>query len=170
MSITADILRSHIDYTAWASQRLVEAAAALPETEIIHDFKTADKSVLGTLVHIYVSDRIWLARLQNAPHSVPANSAADLHLAVLQNDWPILHNRWKQWAVGLTDESVQQILSYTDTRGRQWEEPLWQLILHVVNHGTHHRGQVSGFLRSLGHTPPALDMTLYYRSLTAGRE
>ena len=169
MIVTADILRSHIDYTAWASQRLVEAAAALPEAEMIHDFKTADKSVLGTLVHIYVSDRIWLARLQTAPYPVPAVSDADYYLPVLQNDWQALHDRWKQWAVGLTDESVQQVLPYTDTRGHPWEEPLWQLVLHVVNHGTHHRGQVAGFLRSLGHTPPPLDMTFYYRSLAAVR-
>ena len=56
-----------------------------------------------------------------------------------------------------------QPLAYRDLKGRAYEQPLWQLILHVVNHGTHHRGQVSGFLRSLGHVPPPLDLVAYYR-------
>jgi uncharacterized damage-inducible protein DinB len=50
-------------------------------------------------------------------------------------------------------------------KGRPWKQPLWQLVLHVVNHGTHHRGQVSGFLRSLGHTPPILDPIYFYREM-----
>jgi len=48
-------------------------------------------------------------------------------------------------------------------KGRVWRQPLWQLVFHVVNHGTHHRGQTAGFLRALGRIPPALDMTVYYR-------
>ena len=167
MFVSAETLLLQLDYTSWASRRLVEAAAALSEAELIHDFKTADKSVLGTLVHLYVSERIWLARLQIAPYPVPPVSETDYRFAVLQNEWPVLLDRWKQWASGLTDQDVQQLVSYTDTRGRWWEEPLWQLLLHVVNHGTHHRGQVSGFLRSLGHAPPPLDLTLYYRSLAS---
>jgi len=43
--------------------------------------------------------------------------------------------------------------------------PLWQILLHVVNHATHHRGQVSGFLRAMGHTPPPLDLIAFYRTL-----
>ena len=43
----------------------------------------------------------------------------------------------------------------------------WQIVTHVVNHGTHHRGQVSGFLRTMGHTPPPLDLSFYYREQAA---
>jgi uncharacterized damage-inducible protein DinB len=42
---------------------------------------------------------------------------------------------------------------------------LWKIVLHVVNHGTHHRGQASGFLRAMGHVPPPLDLIAYYRTL-----
>jgi uncharacterized damage-inducible protein DinB len=48
-------------------------------------------------------------------------------------------------------------------RGRTWTQPIWQLVLHVVNHGTHHRGQVSGFLRTMGRVPPVLDLVAFYR-------
>jgi uncharacterized damage-inducible protein DinB len=81
----------------------------------------------------------------------------------LQNGWPALMERWKAWAAGLTDEQARAEIAYSEMKGRPWKQPLWQLVLHVVNHGTHHRGQVSGFLRSLGHPPPTLDLVYFCR-------
>jgi len=171
MSVSANALRTHIDYTAWASQRLVDAAALLSPEELNRDFQTADRSVLETLVHIFAADRLWLSRLAGTPHPGFVTDA-DRSMAVLRNDWPALYDRWREWAQGLTDENVLAPLAYKDMKGRAWNQPLWQLVLHVVNHGTHHRGQVSGFLRTLGHTPPALDLVFYYRerSITAGAD
>jgi uncharacterized damage-inducible protein DinB len=158
----AEVLRLQIDYTAWASLHLLDAAAQLTPEELTRDFQTADRSILGTLAHIFAGDRIWLARFAAVP--IPEFiTDADRDLAALQRDWPALLEQWKLWVLGLTDEQVMAPLSYTDLRGRHWTQPLWQLALHVVNHGTHHRGQVSGFLRSLGRTPPPTDLHVYYR-------
>jgi uncharacterized damage-inducible protein DinB len=162
MSVSADALRTHIDYTAWASLHLLNAAAQLTPDELTRDFGTADGSVLGTLAHIFAGDRLWLARLTAA--LTPAFiTDADRDLTALQNSWPALLEHWKTWAAELTDEQVLAPIAYHDLKGRPWQRPLWQLVLHVVNHGTHHRGQVSGFLRSLGYTPPPVDLIYYYR-------
>jgi len=162
MPVSAEVLRSHIAYTAWASRMLVEAAARLSPEELTRDFGTADKSVLGTLVHVFAADRIWLARFQgDSPRTYVTE--VDYDLAVLQNDWPALYRRWKAWAVELTDEAARADVSYTDMSGHPWRQPHGQLVLHVVNHGTHHRGQVSGFLRAMGQVPPSLDLVNYYR-------
>jgi uncharacterized damage-inducible protein DinB len=165
MTVPAAILRTHLDYTFWASRALVEAARALSPEELTRDFGTADKSVLGTLVHVFAADRIWLARFLGEPQK--STTAADYHLAVLENDWPALAQRWKQWAGELTDEGAGAVLSYSDMSGNRWNQPIWQLVLHVVNHGTHHRGQAAGFLRAMGRVPPKLDLVYYYR-LQAG--
>lgn len=162
MSVSADVLRTHIDYTAWASLRLLAAAAELTPEELTHDFHTADRSVLGTLAHLFAADRLWLARLTGAqPAAFVTDSDRDL--AALQLGWPELLERWQEWAAGLTDANAREQIAYSDMKGNPWNQPLWQLVLHVVNHGTHHRGQVSGFLRSLGRTPPQLDLGYYYR-------
>ena len=162
--ISVDALKMHLDYSGWASRRLVEAAAQLSSEELNHDFQTADRSVLGTLVHIFGADRLWLSRMHQSPNPV-YTTEADFHLPVLQSDWPALHERWREWAAELTDDDIRQELAYHDMKGRPWQQPVWQLVLHVVNHATHHRGQVSGFIRALGHTPPATDLTWYYRDL-----
>jgi len=168
MAVSVDVLCTHMDYTAWASQHLVQAASRLSPEELARDFGTADRSVLDTLVHIYAADRVWLSRLSGSPHPGFITDA-DRSLAVLQNDWPALHQRWKQWTAGLTEEQISAPLAYTDMSGRHWNQPVWQLVLHVVNHATHHRGQVSGFLRTMGHVPPSIDLVYYYRELGAQR-
>ena len=165
MAVSAEALRTHLDYTAFASSRLVNAAANLSPSELTRDFQTADHSVLGTLVHIYAADRVWLGRIHGHPPQKFLDPEVDLHLSVLQTDWPAILARWKDWATGLTDASAQSQLAFTDLKGNRHQQPLWQIVLHVVNHGTHHRGQVSGMLRALGHTPPPLDLIAYYRSL-----
>jgi uncharacterized damage-inducible protein DinB len=162
MPSCADLLRFQLDYDAWASRRLVAAATVLSSEELDRDFGTADRSVLGTLVHVFAADRLWLARL-NGDANPPYTTPADYRLSVLETDWPKVHDHWRTWLAGLTEEVGAGEFNYHDMKGRVWRQPLWQLVFHVVNHGTHHRGQTAGFLRALGRIPPALDMTVYYR-------
>lgn len=162
MHVSTDVLGAHLDYNAWADRHLLDAAARLSKEELTRDFHTADHNVLGTLVHVFASERVWLARLQGGPHPGYVTDA-DRDLTVLQNDWPALHRRWSVWALKLTDEDAAASVSYTDMKGTPWKQPLWKLVLHIVNHGTHHRGQVAGFLRAMGHIPPPLDLVRYYR-------
>ena len=162
MSVSPLVLQDHVGYTAWASARLIEAASHLSPEELNRDFLTADKSVLGTLVHIYSADRLWLARIKGEPFpGLPTE--AERTLAFIQTAWPELYQRWRAWASSLTNESPAREVTYRDLKQNQWKQPLWQIILHVVNHGSHHRGQVSGFMRAMGHTPPPLDLAAYHR-------
>jgi len=154
----------HLDYTAWAGQRLLDAVVGLTDEELNRDFGTSEHSVVGTLVHIFAADRVWLYRVAGGENPGFV-SAADRSLAVLQNDWPAIHERWRIWASGLSDEAVQRSLDYRDMKGNPWRNPVWQIVLHVVNHGTHHRGQAAGFLRAMGKVPPPLDLIYYYRQL-----
>lgn len=136
---------------------------ALPPEDLAHDFKTSEGTVANTLAHIFAADRVWLARIQGVPQAVFI-SPEDRDFATLRKAWPALIERWKVWAAPITDEQALATISYEDLRGNAWVPPLWQVVLHVVNHGTHHRGAVSGFLRAMGRQPPALDLIAYYRA------
>jgi uncharacterized damage-inducible protein DinB len=164
MMISAEVLRLHLAYSAWASGKLLEAAAQLSGDELNRDFQTADRSVLGTLVHVFAADRVWLARLRGEGPG-PFITDADRSFPVLEREWPRIQDGWNQWGAALTDASINEPVSYRDLKGRAWTQPLWQPVLHVVNHATHHRGQAAGFLRAMGHEPPALDLIFYYRTL-----
>lgn len=163
MTALAETLKLHFAYSAWASALLVDAAGQITPDELTRDFKTADHSVLGTLVHIFAGDRMWLARAKgNAPTQF-LDPERDMHLHVLERDWPAVY---EGWSTLLTSVDPDTLVDYRDLKGNPWQTPLSQIAMHVVNHATHHRGQVSGFLRSMGHIPPSLDEIRFYRGLT----
>lgn len=164
MNISADILRSHLAYSEWASRKMLDAAHRLSPEELTRNFGTADGSVLGTLAHIFAADRAWISRLRDNP---PGDfiTGQDRQLETLDREWPLVTEDWRSWAAGLTDEVAASVTVFRDLKGRQWRMPVWQPVLHVVNHGTHHRGQIAGFLRAMGHPPPRTDLVIYYREL-----
>ena len=163
MPVSADTLQLQLDYTAWASQCLMDVAATLTQEELTRDFKTADKTVLGTLVHIYSAERVWLS-LAKAEPGAKFGTREDRDLSSLQTEWPALYQRWKQWLRDSCGEDVARPISF-QVKGRTCARPAWQVVLHLVNHATHHRGQVSGFLRAMGQTPPPLDLMHYYLTI-----
>jgi uncharacterized damage-inducible protein DinB len=160
MASPANLLRYQIHYTSWATSRILEAAAALSTEQLEHDFQTADKSVSGTLIHMFRSERNWLARIEGRSQSFSGSS--DDFSWLLEN-WPVLRASWHLWADSISDNDCDRLVSYQDMRGVSQNDTLTEIVLHVVNHSTHHRGQVSGFLRSLGITPPVLDAIHYAR-------
>jgi len=164
MSVPVDVLRMHVRYTTWATDRIVAAASSLTTEELTRDFKSADRHVLGTLAHVYAADRAWFGRIQGAPPAVFLDPEVDVRLTVLQQEWPALLGRWQTWADALQDSSASA--SYRDLQGHPHTTPLWQIVLHVVNHATHHRGQAAAMMRAMGHAPPPLDLIRYYRELS----
>jgi uncharacterized damage-inducible protein DinB len=155
------LLRYQLDFTTWAADRMLAAAAKLTPEELTQDFKTSDKSILGTLTHIYRAERIWLHRLQNKKADFRAEG--DDTLAALQKNWPAMRAAWADWARALTEESAAADFTYHDLKGNPWTHPVWIAVMQVVNHSTHHRGQAVGFIRALGHTPPNVDLITFSR-------
>jgi uncharacterized damage-inducible protein DinB len=161
--ISADLIRNHLAYSAWATRRLLDAVGTLSSEQLSRDFGTADKSILGTLVHIFRSERSWLLRIKDGTPPTPYKLPEDEQWTMLLKEWPVVHEHWRELAASLSDVDSARVIDYTDLKGNPWSQPLWHIVLHVVNHSTHHRGQVSGFLRVLGLTPPPLDFIAYMR-------
>ena len=81
--------------------------------------------------------------------------------------WGNLQSGWEAWAGSLTDGDLERVAQYKALDGTPFESPVWQIVLHVVNHATLHRGQVMAMLRQLGAKPPATDLIYFYRDLKA---
>jgi uncharacterized damage-inducible protein DinB len=166
MHVSLETLRLQIAYSEWASRRILAAAESLEPEELTHDFETADKSVLGTLLHICGGDLVWIERIDGRSLTArPYDARAGF--AWLQREWPKSWQRYNDYVAGLTDSTAEAPIAYNDFKGNPWKTPAWQVILHVVNHATHHRGQTAGFIRALGKAPPILDLMAYYRGLNS---
>jgi uncharacterized damage-inducible protein DinB len=164
MTIDKAALDRHLAYTIWATNHLLDAAASLKQEQLLHDFHTADKNIVWTLAHVFAADRVWLDRVHGRRRTAFIEDR-DRNLDTLRQEWPVLHQGWRQWLGGMDERQINEPLSYQDMQGNPYQSAPWEIVLHVVNHGTHHRGQDSGMIRALGNVPPPLDLIRFYRGL-----
>ncbi len=146
---TGEICRQHLDYMVWADNRQLAAVRAHMPLR------------LEILEHIFMAERIWLARIEGAVAPTHLQPPADG--AELAAEWAELHRMWQALAAQADWNSV---VSYKTLSGIESSSPLWQIVLHVANHGSYHRGQVAAVLRAEGFTPPGTDLILWYRQTT----
>jgi len=155
--MTPEEIRLHIFYSGWASRKLLDAALALPEEQQHKEFGVSHKSLIGTLEHIFLADRIWFSRTVD-PGVLESTETFPVA-------WPQIQKRWEDWAAVLTPGDITKDIDYTDLKGNEHCTPVWQIVLHVVNHATLHRGQAMSILRQLGVAPPPTDLIFYYREI-----
>ena len=153
--MTAQDARTHIRYSGWASRRLLDAALKLPPDQAQKDLGSSHKGILDTLNHIQMADRSWLFRVLGETMEQPVEG--------VEVEWPKIQQRWEQWADSLGDGDMTRAIAYKDMKGNFHVSPIWQIVLHVVNHATLHRGQVMAMMRQLGVAPPPTDLIFYYR-------
>src|SRR5205085_6518900 len=96
---------------------------------------------------------------------------ADLpHLDALRAKWAEVEREQTEFVEGVSEAALAQALAYVNTHGETWRYPLWQMMQHVVNHSSYHRGQVATLLRQLGAEPTPTDLLVFYDALPDGIE
>jgi uncharacterized damage-inducible protein DinB len=147
--MTAADLQRHIRYSNWASRVLMDAIRALPPGELAKPTGISHHSILGTMTHLHFADWIWYTRVAEAI-AKPAET-----LEALEREWPDLQQRWEVFCDGLSEADLARPIPYRSIRGYDAVANVEQVVLHLVNHGTLHRGQVMGMIRQLASSRPA---------------
>jgi uncharacterized damage-inducible protein DinB len=159
-----------IDYTIWANHRLMRACATVAVDDFRRELGGSFGGIRGTLAHILWAEWIWLERWKGiSPSGLPDESEFETILA-LRDRWKLIEDHRGTWLFALPPDDVAAIIRYRTTEGVPYEAPLWQLVQHVANHSTYHRGQVTSMLRQLGARTVATDMVALDREnkLAAG--
>jgi uncharacterized damage-inducible protein DinB len=162
-------LRRMARYNQWANGRLYAACAQLPAEEYHKPRAAFFGSIHGTLNHLLVGDRVWLARIEDRPNP-------DLRL----DDQPCATLEALAGERGAEDERMIGLVdSYRDeaavarpvryrliTQPDEMEIALHLCWLNLFNHETHHRGQVHDQLSQTEVAPPPLDLVFYLREVS----
>lgn len=155
------------DYNAWADHRTLDACATLSPEQFTRDLGSSFRSVRDTLVHIMQVEWLWLERWHGrSPTSFGANGEYS-NVESIRGRWLEIERDLLDYVASLTSEEVQRVVQHKTTAGVPQAQPLWQMLQHLVNHGTYHRGQVATMLRQLGAKPIATDLILFYRERAA---
>ena len=157
-------------YNRWANSAVYEAAAQLNDAALNHDTGAFFGSLLGTLNHILVADRVWLKRF-TGEGTAPAALDATLHadLAGLRAARKEEDERIIAWIESLPDSAYKGRFTYlTVTDIRTVSQRLAPALAHFFNHQTHHRGQAHTILTALGQPSLTLDL-IYFQRTEEGR-
>lgn len=161
--------RSLHAYNRWADDRLRTLAEALPPERTRERLGASYDSIHGTLAHILAGEIIWLSRWRgiSPPALLGADDFADL--GAIRVRWAAQQRAMEAFLAELTAPQLAEPISYTNTQGQEFAYPLWQMMVHVVNHGTHHRSELAEMLTRVGPAPPAMDLLVYYDELDGAR-
>jgi uncharacterized damage-inducible protein DinB len=157
----------HLRYHAWATAQVLDAVKALPPEELKKDRGASHAGIETTLQHLFKADNVWFSRIAGEPFGNINDVPVPATLGELEKEWLSLLERFQNWYKQLQPNQFGIEIRYSNSQGIPFSTPLWQVLLHVVNHGTMHRGQVVAMLRQAGLKPPATDLIRYYRSLEA---
>jgi uncharacterized damage-inducible protein DinB len=162
-------LQTLLDFHYWARDRALEALETLTPEQYNRDLGSSFKSIRDTVTHVYAAEWAWYSRWHGV--SPTALTAGDqlLDLPALRSAWVEHEQKMRAFVGGLTDADVNRIVEYKLLSGQPGSTPLWQIVQHVVNHASYHRGQLTTMLRQLGAQPAkSMDMIAYYRTQGLG--
>ncbi len=153
-------------YNRWANSQLYDAAAMLSAEQLAQDRGGFFKSLLGTLNHLVVTDRLWMSRLEgNSPRGTKLDEILFTDMAALRAARDAENQRIAHHVFTLPEESFAEAFAYETTSGAAQSQPRAQILAHLFNHQTHHRGQAHDLLGQIAgqDKAPPLDLLIYQR-------
>jgi uncharacterized damage-inducible protein DinB len=155
--IPLSTLRELFEYNYWARNRQIEACGTLTQEQFLRPMDNSFSSLRDTLAHLVGAEYLWLERWRGRSPRAMLAAEEFPTLAAVRERWGTVERGVSEYLAGLAEEVLTHPLSYVNLKGETWTYPLWQMLFHVVNHQTYHRGQVTTLLRQLGVQPAQTD-------------
>ncbi len=162
MSVSAAVARDLILYMMWADRTVLGALREVTPEDLTRDAGVSFGSLLGTMAHMLGAQRVWLSRFSGLPLERIPGPPDFPNLLSWIHGWEETASETEAFIAGLTDEQLATPITWTNTRGETYTLPLWQPVVHMVNHGSYHRGQVISMLRQMGYKAPSTDLVYYF--------
>ncbi len=150
-------IREMLDHNYWARDQQLRVCGGLAQDELQRPLGGSFESLHATLVHLLAVEWLWLERWRGrspkallAPVELPT-------LAAVSERWKSIEKEMRGYFAALDEAALVRPLTIVSTRGEQWTYPLWRMVIHLLNHQSFHRGQVTTLLRMLGAEPPRID-------------
>jgi uncharacterized damage-inducible protein DinB len=169
MAAQAGTVRDLLLYMLWADRLTLAATRRVKPEDLTRDAGVSFGSVLGTLSHTLGSQRLWLSRFLGNPLTTRPGSDDYPDLQAWIAGWEESASQIEAFLAGLSDEQLTAPLTWASIPdGAVYTLPLWQAVIHLVNHTTYHRGQVVSLLRQMGYPVPHTDLIVFFNERAAG--
>ena len=160
-----ELLLQYAQYNVWANKLIIDALLKLEEGAADKEVASSFPSIRKTVLHTWSAESIWLQRLLLAEHPVWQEDVFNGNIENICSEWQKTSPEFvvfveKQY----DDKALQHVLQFYDRQKKSYKMPVYQVLHHVFNHSTYHRGQLVTMLRQLGQTTmPQTDFTAFVR-------
>jgi uncharacterized damage-inducible protein DinB len=162
--VTIDDIGALLDYHYWARDRLLAAVEPLSDEQRTRDLGSSFRSIHDTLVHVFAAEWAWHSRWHGVSPTSLAQAGEFPDFATVRARWTGLEQEVRAFVDSAGATGLDRVYEYKSLAGAAGRAPLWQMVQHVVNHASYHRGQVTTMLRQIGAPPPrSLDLIAFYR-------
>lgn len=145
-----ELLKQYAAYHIWASQRLLDVILALPEEKQVAEIPSSFGSMYKTILHMLDAEKIWWQRMKLEERIVVPSENYKGTMKELTNELLQQSKQWEQWLINTPESAFDHVFQYYNKKKEHFKMPLYQMLHHVFNHGTYHRGQLVNMLRQLG--------------------
>jgi uncharacterized damage-inducible protein DinB len=160
-----EVLQQYTNYTIWASQLLAKSIANLSEEQLHREINSSFSSIYKTLLHIWDAESMWWQRFKLQEQVIRPSDGFAGNFEALNKKMLHQSKLWKEWVDNATEAALLHECMYTNTKNEHFKQPVYQILLHIANHGTYHRGQLVTMLRQLGvQQIPQTDLIVYSRA------
>ena len=144
------ILQQYAAYNIWANQRIFGCILALSEEQADLEITSSFSSFKKTVLHMWDAESIWWQRLKlseriNRPGEDFKGTMDELARSLGRQS-----TEWLDWVSNASEPQLEHVFAYQNNRKEQFKQPVYEMLMHLFNHGTYHRGQLVTMLRQLG--------------------
>jgi uncharacterized damage-inducible protein DinB len=137
-------------YHTWANQQLIDIIQQLPGEKQTQTVASSFDGLLKTVIHLWDAESIWWQRLKLSERILIPSETFNGNFNEAANQLLQQNRQWTQWISNAQEHMFQHEFIYLNLKKEQFKQPVYQVLLHVFNHGTYHRGQLVTMLRQLG--------------------
>ncbi|MFL5774579.1 MAG: DinB family protein [Flavisolibacter sp.] len=159
-----EILVQLADYNIWANQLLLSVIEELPEEKQKMELPSSFSSLFKTVIHVWDAESIWWQRLKLQERIVIPSEDFTGNMKDASAGLIHQNRQWQQWVSTSQEHVFQHVFHYQNSKKEQFKQPVYQMLLHLFNHGTYHRGQLVNMLRQAGiEKIPGTDFIIFSR-------
>lgn len=148
-------------YNQWTTRTILDAASKVTNEQFLAPADFPHGGLRSTLVHALFAEWIWRNRWGGTSPTQRLKPEDFPSFDSLRARWSEEENLLMTFVNNLTDENLNRVISYKTTQGKPQERILWQMMAHLVNHGTQHKTEAAAILTGFGHSPGDIDMIYF---------
>jgi uncharacterized damage-inducible protein DinB len=161
-----EYIRQVYDYSYWANHRYFAVAEGLTGEQLHKMQGHSWGDVHAMFVHMMSSEWVWLQRWHGASPKAHLSKEDFPPLASVKERAGQIEAEMRAFIEAQTEETLQSVITYSNFSGETFHVPLWQMLMHVANHATHHRGELAAMFALMDVPHPEEEAIQYFLNLS----